>query len=179
MPINRLAKHRDAERFRSELFAIISLLEHWVERLNDDTLEWSSADLATMTLRGPYGRLEAFLSSQERLEHLVDAHPHEACELIQAAVDLLPALWRIREARWGILQHYTDGAGGLYQDVLEPRHAFTLKDRGAFRGLTESQQANYEAQLCRLGHLRITKTDRMQLRDAIRRELGLLHTVQS
>jgi hypothetical protein len=175
----RLRKHRECDRFRRRLFGTLSTLETLKLKLADASEEWSTNDVMYIGFKDEQEEINAFMSSQENLEHLVDAYPTEAVDLLALATDLDQSLTAIRQCRWDFLQHYIKPDGSdLHRDTLEPGSAYNAKDRGAMRGMTEAQQIAYEAQLCPLGFIKLSQAERKRWHDVVAAELQRLDLLQ-
>jgi hypothetical protein len=166
--IKSLRDERDADAFVRNLFGMLNVLEHLIERLEDESSAFSSDDLARYSFRYYHDEFSAFLASAPKQSTLKKLYPGHA-DLAAHVADILPTLDSISKARYAIFQHYmVDTKDDLQRDELAGVHGLSKEDRAGMMGLSTDQLAAYDAQLDRFGHFNLSMTERMSLASAMR-----------
>lgn len=166
--IKALRDERDAEAFVRNLFGLLNVIEHLIERLEDESSAFSSDDLARYSFRYYHDEFSAFLASAPKQSTLKKLYPGHA-DLAAHVTDILPTIDNLSKARYALLEHHlVDTKDDLQRDSLAGIHGLSNDDRAGMMGLTIEQLAAYDAQLDKFGHFVIGMTERMGLASLLR-----------
>lgn len=170
MPVKRLKEHRACREFKQRVIGAINVLELLEAALADGQKEYSSNDLMYIHFNHTKTAMDNFLSNPTRVANFRRLYPNEADELLEAAQSISDEFETLHTVRTEILMPYArpDGKDIVRDSPLAPN----LRDRAAMLGLTEAQQAAFEATLDKRGFMKLTMVERNRLRNAIRQALA-------
>lgn len=165
--LDRLTRERDCYMFIQRLFGVVNLLEKLEEAIaaGDDI---AVDRLMWLQFEKDKEPLEAVLSDPKTVALFKQLYPTQKY-LLASGAQALSVLSSLHTVRNQILaDHLRPDGKDVHRDVLPP---LKRAERALLRGLTEEQQAAYEAQLDDRGFMRLSSSEKNLLKQAISAKL--------